>query len=136
MPYAVAFGCLPVFAVLADPGASMPPAWVPVAGALLGVGAHLVNVLPDLVDDEAATGVRGLPHRLGPGGRRCWRWPCCAPHRRDPARRRTMSGVLVLLTVTMVGALAVVALVGRGRTPFRAAIGIAVVDVIMLVAAG
>ena len=34
------------------------------AGALLGVGAHLVNVLPDLADD-AATGVRGLPHRLG-----------------------------------------------------------------------
>ena len=33
--------------------------------ALLGVGAHLLNVLPDL-DDDAATGVRGLPHRLGP----------------------------------------------------------------------
>ena len=38
---------------------------MPVAGALLGVGAHLVNALPDLADDEA-TGVRGLPHRLGP----------------------------------------------------------------------
>ena len=29
------------------------------------MGAHLLNVLPDLADD-AATGVRGLPHRLGP----------------------------------------------------------------------
>src|SRR3712207_7375206 len=31
----------------------------------LGVGAHLLNVLPDL-EDDAATGVRGLPHVLGP----------------------------------------------------------------------
>ena len=37
------------------------------AGALLGVGAHLVNVLPDLEDDRS-TGVRGLPHRLGRTG--------------------------------------------------------------------
>jgi 4-hydroxybenzoate polyprenyltransferase len=28
------------------------------------VAAHLANVLPDLTDD-VATGVRGLPHRLG-----------------------------------------------------------------------
>ena len=42
----------------------VPPLWLPLAGALLGVGAHFVNVLPDLADD-AATGVRGLPHRLG-----------------------------------------------------------------------
>ena len=34
------------------------------AGALLGVAAHFANVLPDL-DDDVATGVRGLPHRLG-----------------------------------------------------------------------
>ena len=33
-------------------------------GGLLGVAAHLANVLPDLQDDTA-TGVRGLPHRLG-----------------------------------------------------------------------
>jgi 4-hydroxybenzoate polyprenyltransferase len=32
---------------------------------LLGVAAHLANVLPDLRED-AVTGVRGLPHRLGP----------------------------------------------------------------------
>jgi 4-hydroxybenzoate polyprenyltransferase len=49
---------------LALPGHPWPPAWAVAAGALLGVGAHLVNVLPDLADD-AATGVRGLPHRLG-----------------------------------------------------------------------
>ena len=62
-PYAVAFGGLPVFVGLVDGGAGFAW-WVPVVGALLGVGAHLVNVVPDL-DDDAATGVRGLPHRLG-----------------------------------------------------------------------
>ena len=64
VPYLVCFGLLPVFVVLALPGSPAPPWWLPVAGALLGAGAHFANVLPDLSDD-AATGVRGLPHRLG-----------------------------------------------------------------------
>lgn len=64
VPYAVAFGALPAFVVLALPGAALPAGWLVAVGALLGVGAHLVNVLPDL-EDDAGTGVRGLPHRLG-----------------------------------------------------------------------
>ena len=64
LPYAVAFGALPAFVSLTDNPDQVPPLWLPLAGALLGVGAHFVNVLPDLADD-AATGVRGLPHRLG-----------------------------------------------------------------------
>jgi 4-hydroxybenzoate polyprenyltransferase len=64
-PYALAFGLLPAFVTLgASPGV-WPPAWAWAAGALLGGGAHFVNTLPDM-DDDAATGVRGLPHRLGP----------------------------------------------------------------------
>ena len=66
MPYLVAFGLLPAFVVVALPGHPAPPAWLVGAGALLGGGAHFANVLPDLADD-AATGVRGLPHRLGAG---------------------------------------------------------------------
>ncbi|HMO12442.1 MAG TPA: UbiA family prenyltransferase [Actinotalea sp.] len=62
-PYAGAFGLLPLFAVLGGTG-QVPAGWVVLAGALLGTGAHVANVLPDLADDEAA-GVRGLPHRLG-----------------------------------------------------------------------
>jgi 4-hydroxybenzoate polyprenyltransferase len=131
-PYAVAFGGLPVFVSLA--GTGLPPAVsVPVAGALLGVGAHLLNVLPDLADDEA-TGVRGLGHRLGP-------------------RRARVAAVVALAAATLVLAvgtpgiptgwraaavlavavLAVPALRAEGRTPFRAAIGIAAVDVLLLV---
>jgi protoheme IX farnesyltransferase len=67
VPYLVCFGLLPVFVVLGLPGAPLPPWWLPTAGALLGAGAHFANVLPDLADD-AATGVRGLPHRLGARG--------------------------------------------------------------------
>ncbi|WP_193614226.1 UbiA family prenyltransferase [Nocardioides lijunqiniae] len=130
-PYAVSFGLLPVVVALADD--DLPPWWVPAAAALLGVGAHLVNVLPDL-DDDAATGVHGLPHRIG--------------RRRLPA---AATAVLVLGSVVVtvgagftpvalaglgvVAALAVVALAGRGRTPFLAAIAIALVDVVTLVAA-
>jgi len=65
LPYAVSFAALPAFVVLA---AGRPvPAWLIAAGALLGVGAHFANVVPDLADD-ARTGVRGLPHRFGARG--------------------------------------------------------------------
>lgn len=133
-PYALAFGGLTVFVALAATGAPPEP-WVPVVGALLGVGAHLVNALPDLADDEA-TGVRGLPHRLG------------APTTRVLAVTVLVAasilavlaspGVILLLrgfVLLAVGGLAVVALLTRGRTPFQAAVAIAFVDAVLLVAA-
>lgn len=61
--YLVGFGALPAGVYLAA-GVAVPW-WAPVAGALIGLGAHVANVLPDLADD-ADTGIRGLPHRLGP----------------------------------------------------------------------
>ena len=64
IPYAIGFGGLPAFVVLGLPGRPDPPAWLVCAGALLGLGAHFANVLPDLADD-IRLGVRGLPHRLG-----------------------------------------------------------------------
>jgi len=65
LPYAVSFAALPAFVVLALP--ATPPVWLVIAGGLLGAGAHFANTVPDLADD-AATGVRGLPHRLGLAG--------------------------------------------------------------------
>lgn len=61
--YAVGFGALPATPFLMLDG-SLPPWWAPTAGALLGVGAHVANVLPD-VRADVATDVRGLPHRIG-----------------------------------------------------------------------
>lgn len=66
LPYAIAFGLLPAFIVAAAPGQAAAPYWLVLSGALLGSGAHFANVVPDL-DDDVATGVRGLPHRIGAG---------------------------------------------------------------------
>ncbi len=137
LPYALSFGLLAVFVVLAAPGPRVPAAWAVVAAALLGTGAHVANTLPDL-EDDAATGVRGLPHRLG----------------------RRASGVLApaLLTVAVGvvvagpagppapaawagGAVAVVLAVAAGvvsvvrphsRAPFGLSMGVAVVCVVLL----
>lgn len=133
LPYAVAFAGLPAVVSLALPDHRWPPPWMVLTGALLGVGAHLLNALPDLADD-AVTGVRGLPQRLG-----------------GPVVR--VGAPLVLLAGTAVAvvgpgrpvptsgwwvgglalALAAVAVRGRGRAPFVASIGIALVDVVGLV---
>ncbi len=64
LPYAIGFAALPAFVVLGLPGRPSPPLWLVVGGALLGMGAHFANVLPDMADD-VANGVVGLPHRLG-----------------------------------------------------------------------
>jgi 4-hydroxybenzoate polyprenyltransferase len=63
--YVVGFGALPAGVVAAAPGTPVAPWWLVVAGGALGAAAHLANVAPDL-EDDLATGVRGLPHRLGP----------------------------------------------------------------------
>ena len=64
LPYVTGFGALPAGVVAAAPGAPTAPWWLVTAGAALGAAAHLANVAPDL-EDDLATGVRGLPHRLG-----------------------------------------------------------------------
>ena len=131
-PYAVSFGGLTAVVTLADGEA--PPWWWPVGAALLGVGAHLLNVLPDLADD-AATGVRGLPHRLG-------------PRRIGPVAALVLvvasvvvlvgAGPPIVLTVAVIAVvlgLAAVVVVGTGRAPFGSAVGIALVDALLLVVA-
>ncbi len=64
LPYVTGFGALPAGVVAAAPGAPDAPWWLVAAGGALGAAAHLANVAPDL-EDDLATGVRGLPHRLG-----------------------------------------------------------------------
>ncbi|WP_165989531.1 UbiA family prenyltransferase [Streptomyces sp. YIM 98790] len=140
VPYAVSFGLLPAFVVLGLPGAPLPPWWLVAAGALLGCAAHFLNVLPDLADD-AASGVRGLPHRLGAD------------------RGRAAAGVLVLAASALLvlgppgtapgGRLAVlpaaVLIVGAGllagrrpgsRAAFHAVLLVAVADVGLLLWTG
>jgi 4-hydroxybenzoate polyprenyltransferase len=65
VPYAVCFGLLPAVATLAATPPHWPPAGVLAGGALLGMGAHFANTVGD-AEHDAATGVRGLPQRIGP----------------------------------------------------------------------
>src|ERR1700743_24162 len=70
MTYLLGFGLMPVYAASTLPGHPAPRWPATVAAGLLGLGAHFVNVLPDLAADKAA-GVGGLPQRVaalcGPG---------------------------------------------------------------------
>lgn len=132
LPYATTFGGLTAFVALADGVA--PPWWWPAGAALLGVGAHLLNVLPDL-DDDAATGVHGLPHRLGPR-----RIAPVAAAVLVTATAVVVGGAAPPLPVGLVALVAVLALAalvvrGSGRLPFLAAILIALVDATLLVVA-
>jgi len=64
LPFLVGFGALPAVVTLADAPPAAPAAWALIVGAAFGIAIHFTNVLPDL-DDDARTGVVGLPHRLG-----------------------------------------------------------------------
>ena len=132
LPYAVAFAALPAFVSLA--AGDSEPGWVPVVGAMLGVGAHLLNVLPDLAAD-AATGVRGLPHRLGARVTRVAAVLVLGAGTAVLALLADLPAEVLLPGVSAVAVLSVLALTGRGAAPFRAAVGIALVDVTMLVLA-
>ena len=62
LPYAIAFGSLPSCMSLSKGQA--PELWMWVGGALLGTAAHFLNVIKDM-DQDQASGIRGLPQRLG-----------------------------------------------------------------------
>jgi 4-hydroxybenzoate polyprenyltransferase len=136
LPYAIAFGALPAVITLALPDPQWPPLWMVAAGALLGVAAHLLNALPDLADD-ARTGVHGLPHRLG-ARRLRWLAPLVLTMASAVAAfgRVTETAVWVWAAFGLCVILAIVAMCGRGRMPFAAAIGIAAVDVVSLIVQG
>ena len=132
LPYAVAFGILPAVVTLADVPYRWPPGWMMASAATLGVAAHFLNTLPDF-DADAATGVRGLPHRLGPTRTRLIATAllvvASVTAALGPARA---PGRWTAAALAVVAVLAVVAATGRGKVPFAAAIAIALVDVLLL----
>jgi 4-hydroxybenzoate polyprenyltransferase len=133
LPYAVAFGSLPAVVSLAGDGHPWPAWWLMGAGAALGVGAHLLNTLPDLADD-ARTGVRGLPHRMGEQVSRVAAALVLLTASALAALGPGDPGASTWVALVAVVVLAVVAGTGRGRWPFRAAIAVALIDVVLLVA--
>lgn len=142
LPYAVSFALLPAFVTLGDQPAGWPAVWVTAAAALLGVGAHFANALPDIGDD-LATGVIGLPARLGPRLAALVAAACLAL---AGALLSAGAGLLAhpagiaLLAVnltlsTAIGAWALVR-ARRSKTPFRLAVAVAVLDVALLLGSG
>ncbi len=139
-PFAVAFGLLPAVVTWASDEPGWPPGWAMAAGSLLGVSAHLVNSLPDL-EVDADAGVQGLPHRLGRRGTRVATavtlTAATAVLVVAPAGPPTPIGWVVLSLGA--GALVAALLVtwpARSRTPFVLVAGVAVADVVVLVASG
>ncbi|GAA1975283.1 UbiA family prenyltransferase [Isoptericola halotolerans] len=141
LPYAVAFGLLPAFVVAGGGGDQVVAGWAVLAGALLGVGAHVANVLPDL-DDDAATSIRGLPHRLGrrtssaiaplvlaAGSLVTYLGPAGTP-----SATRSVLTVLALALAVTGGVLGVVR--PRSRAPFLLSMAVAGLCVVQIVAAG
>ncbi|MEU1628915.1 UbiA family prenyltransferase [Streptomyces sp. NPDC020096] len=141
LPYAIGFGLLPAAVTLGLPGRPWPAAWVVLAGALLGVGAHAANVLPDIEADTTA-GVRGLPQRLGRGRTKVL--ACCALFSASmvlvfgpPGRVGAAGWAALALTASLSGyAVAAPGTGARSRTPFLAALAIAMVDVALLLLRG
>ncbi|NUP45837.1 MAG: UbiA family prenyltransferase [Catenulispora sp.] len=136
LTYAVGFGLIPEFAAATAPGLPGARTSVLIAAALLGLGGHLANALPDLEADRVA-GVRGLPNIM--------------------AERFSVRTVRSAALVLLVGASGFLALAGApwlwagfavsaavawwgmgefGRKPFYAALAIAGLDVAVFVFGG
>jgi poly(3-hydroxybutyrate) depolymerase len=62
LPYVIAFAALPASIVVAVD--KTPPIWMMVAGSLLGVAAHIANVLKDF-EEDGQSGIRSFPRIIG-----------------------------------------------------------------------
>lgn len=135
--YLLGFGPIPALATSILPGHPWPPAWAVAAAGLLGLGGHFANVLPDLDSDEAG-GVHGLPQRVAAS---------IGPLAVRMTALVLLLGATVLIALgaaswlTLIGlvpavGLGLVALRASGRAPFLCALGIAGIDVVMLLLSG
>ncbi len=139
-PYAVSFGLLAVFVVLAAPGDGRPAPWAVAAAALLGVGAHVSNTLPDLGTTTPPRASAAC--RTGSGAARapCSR-PCCSPrrpcsswsHPDAPGPVTWVLGAGALVLALAAGAVGVAR--PRSRAPFALSMAVAGVCVVLLVLA-
>jgi len=140
LPYIVSFGLLPMIATLAQPVPAFAAAWALILGALLGVAAHFANVLPDL-DDDARTGIAGLPHRLGRRASGVVIWASLAAGAAaaffGPAGDKTpLQWIGLSLTLLLAVAIAVVLRQPPTRLLFQLIITAAMVNVVMVAFSG
>jgi 4-hydroxybenzoate polyprenyltransferase len=136
--YVLGFGPIPAYAASTLPGHPVPTWFATVVAALVGLGGHFANVLPDLAVDRA-TGVNGLPQQVDA------RWGAGAVRAIALVLLLSASALLLLVSsrrwVALAGLGAAVLLTvigarGNGRVAFRATFGIGAVDVVVLVVGG
>ena len=136
--YILGFGPIPAYAASTLPDQPVPTWYATAAAALVGLGGHFANVLPDLAADRAA-GVNGLPQQVGA------RWGAGAVRAAALVLLLSASVLLLLASsrqwVALAGlgaavVLAAIGALGKGRVPFAAAFGIAAVDVVVLAVGG
>jgi 4-hydroxybenzoate polyprenyltransferase len=139
LPYALAFGLLPGYVTRSLPGAPWPHWWAPAGAALLGVGAHAANVLPD-IDDDLRAGVRGLPQRLGGRGARVLAVAALAAGSAvlvcGPAGPLGPQEALALAVTGALSAVVVLVPSAESRAPFLACLALAAADVLLLLFRG
>ena len=133
VPYAVSFGGLTAVVTLADGEA--PPWWWPVGAALLGRGrpppqraARPRRTTPPRACAGSPTASARDASLPSPPSSSSWRPPVVLVGAAPPLAATVAVAVVVL-------ALAVVVVAGTGRLPFVAAVGIALVDALLLVVA-
>ncbi len=134
VPYAVSFGLVPAFVTYGLTPSQPPAPWLTATCALLGVGAHLTNALPDL-DSDVAVSAGGLVARIGPRASTVAALGC------------VVAAVLILVAsvglptwlrwtcvALTVGSAVAVLLLGHGRALFRYVVSLAGVAVLLLLA--
>lgn len=139
-PYALAFAALPAVVVLALPGSPAPAGWLVGAAALLAVGAHFLNVVPDIADDRTE-GVRGLPQRAGAAASRALGGgflaaACLALAAGPPGGMGAGQAAVLATAVLLAGGAGVTGRRPGSRLPFLCAVGVAGLAVLLLVAGG
>ena len=133
LPYAVSFGLVPVFVTYGLTPAVAPATWIVMTCALMGVGAHLANALPD-VDSDTLVAAGGLVAAIGAGPATVATLASLVGAVALLVGHLPLPGALAagIVTVVAVGAVAVATL-GRGRALFRFVLLLAAAVVVLLI---
>jgi 4-hydroxybenzoate polyprenyltransferase len=135
LPYAVSFGLVPAFVTYGLTPPSPPAAWLVATCALLGVGAHLANAIPDVESDERV-GAGGLVAAIGVRAASVASLGCLvAAVALLAAQLAVAPWVAVGLVLVAATGAVVVAARGEGQALFRYVMALAVVAVALLLLA-
>jgi poly(3-hydroxybutyrate) depolymerase/1,4-dihydroxy-2-naphthoate octaprenyltransferase len=127
LPYVIAFAALPASIVLAVD--ETPPLWMMAAGSLLGVAAHIANVLKDF-DEDGLSGIRSFPRIIG---ERASRFAIAVILLATTVLLNSVSSRPALLIVGVIGALLTIK--APRKILFKAIMIVALANLVLLISA-